>query len=210
MKNVIRVASLIAAMGVVGSSAFAAAPKSIANLQKAYVGETTAASKYTQFSADSSRRGFKAESLLFRAAAQAEEIHAGNHAAVLREMGGKIPTPGVYHMPPSHNLTNSQVVESHLKDAAKGEMYERNIMYPTMIKQAETEHAMKAVNTFQFALAAETQHAALYKKYAKNLGANKVAKVFYVCPVCGATWEGYSPKNCPTCGTSSTEFKKVR
>ncbi len=203
-------ASLMIAMGVVCSSALAATPRSLANLQKAYVGETTAASKYTQFSADSSRRGFRAESLLFKAAAQAEEIHAGNHAAVLREMGGSIPQPGVYHMTPAQNLTNRQIVEMHLKDAAKGEMYERNVMYPTMIKEAESEHATKAVNTFQFALAAETQHAALYKKYAKNLGSNKIAKVFYVCPVCGATWEGYSPKLCPTCGTRSTEFKKVR
>ena len=209
MKKAFGIASMIIALGAMCSIAIAAAPKSIANLQKAYVGETTAASKYSQFGADSFRRGYKAEAQLFRSAAQAEEIHAGNHAAVIREMGATIPIPGVYRLLPEKGLTSRQVVASHLQDAFRGEMYERNTMYPTMIKTAQVEGAGKAVNTFQYALAAETQHAALYKKYSSNIGNNKMVKQFYVCPVCGATWEGNGPKTCPTCGTSATDFKKV-
>jgi rubrerythrin len=32
---------------------------------------------------------------------------------------------------------------------------------------------------------------------------------YYVCPVCGNTFEGSTPDNCPICGTPKEKFRKL-
>jgi rubrerythrin len=57
------------------------------NLQAAYNGESNAHSRYLAFAKQASLEGYGEVASLFRAAARAEEIHASNHAAVLRMLG---------------------------------------------------------------------------------------------------------------------------
>ena len=45
--------------------------------------------------------------------------------------------------------------------AIKGEVYERDVMYPEFLKQARAERNADAIETFSFAKNAETEHARL-------------------------------------------------
>ena len=55
------------------------------NLQEAFAGESQANRKYLAFADKADQEGFKQVAKLFRAAADAETVHARNH---LRVMGG--------------------------------------------------------------------------------------------------------------------------
>src|SRR5579863_3519741 len=63
--------------------------KTLENLQAAYNGETNAHFRYLSFARGADEEGFAPVASLFRAAAQSEEIHAKNHAEVIRELGAE-------------------------------------------------------------------------------------------------------------------------
>ena len=115
----------------------------------------------------------------FRAAARAEEIHANNHAVVIKKLGGtpeaKIETPDV------------KTTKENLEAAIKGETYERDTMYPEFLKQARAVRNTDAIQTFNYAKTAEAEHAKLYTAALNNLDKSKgaKAKTFYVCGVYG-------------------------
>lgn len=160
------------------------------NLQKAYNGESNANVMYLEFAKKADEEGYQQVSNLFRAAAQAEAIHRDNHAKVIKAMGAtpenNITTPEVKST--ADNLTKS--LGGNLSTAIKGESYERDSMYPEFIKQAKTEANQPAVQTFSYALAAETQHAQLYNEAHNNLESwrNKTHP-FYVCKASGETYK---------------------
>lgn len=158
------------------------------NLQKAYNGESNAHVMYLAFSKKADEEGYKEVANLFRAAAKAEEIHRDNHAKVIEAMGAT----------PKNNITNPEVKSTsdnlekslggNLSAAIKGESYERDSMYPKFIKQAQAEGDKPAVQTFSYALAAETQHAQLYNEAKNNLKSWRTkTHPFYVCKVSGET-----------------------
>ena len=57
------------------------------NMQAAYNGESNAHSRYLAFAKQADVEGYGEVASLFRAAARAEEIHASNHATVIRRLG---------------------------------------------------------------------------------------------------------------------------
>ena len=71
----------------------------MSNLQTAFNGESNAHARYLAFAVKADAEGYAGVASLFRAAARAEEIHAGNHAAVIKDFGGipvaKLEDPGV-------------------------------------------------------------------------------------------------------------------
>ena len=70
---------------------FAKAPaKTIENIKAAIKGETTASAKYAAYAKKAKQEGFAKAALLFEAASKAESIHAGNHRAVLEQLGTKM------------------------------------------------------------------------------------------------------------------------
>ena len=106
----------------------AAAPTTtLDNLQAGFNGESNAHSRYLAFAEKAGQEGYGEVASLFRAAAKAEEVHAANHAAVIKKMGGtaqaKIETPVV------------KSTKENLEAAIKGESYERDTMYPEFLKQ---------------------------------------------------------------------------
>lgn len=170
------------------------------NLQAAFNGESNAHSRYLSFAKQADAEGYAGVASLFRAAARAEEIHAGNHAAVIKAFGGV----------PEAKLETPQVrsTRNNLEAAVQGETYERDQMYPAFIQQAEVEESADALQTFQFARAAEAEHAKLYSEALQDLENRKARAVFYVCPVCGFTTP--TPvENCPTCATPKERFEQV-
>ena len=61
----------------------------IDNLLAAFEGESNANAKYVAFAVKADADGWHGAASLFRAAAQAEQIHAANHARVIRQLGGE-------------------------------------------------------------------------------------------------------------------------
>lgn len=157
------------------------------NLQDAFAGESQANRKYLAFAKKAELEGYGQVAKLFRAAAEAETIHAHNH---LKELGGIKST------------------KDNLLAAISGETYEFQKMYPQMITDATDETAKNALRSFTLANEVEKIHAALYQKALDNLGKN-VAADYYVCQVCGYTAEGEAPDDCPVCKAKKQAFKKV-
>ncbi len=157
------------------------------NLQNAFAGESQANRKYLAFARQAETEGYVQVARLFRAAAEAETIHAHNH---LRAMEGIKST------------------KENLLTAISGESYEFQKMYPQMIADATDEAAKNALRSFTLANEVEKIHAALYRKALDSLGKNVEAD-YYVCSVCGYTAEGEAPDDCPVCKAKKQAFKKV-
>ncbi|MGD1120339.1 MAG: rubrerythrin family protein [Dehalococcoidales bacterium] len=160
------------------------------NLQEAFAGESQARNKYTFFAEKADQAGNKQVARLFRAAAEAETVHARAH---LRAMG-EIKTD-----------------KENLGAAVSGEYYEFTSMYPGFLEQAEKENNKAAVMSFDYANQVEQIHHRLFQAALKDMEAGKAPKetVYYVCPVCGNTVEGEAPDRCPICATAGSKFKKI-
>jgi rubrerythrin len=177
--------------------------KTLDNLQTALSGETNASLKYKAFAVKADEEGYKQVAVLFRAAAQAEKIHADNHANVITQLSG---IPKAVTQTPEVKTT-----AENLKAAIEGETYERDTMYPGFLAQAMTDKARGAVRTFNYALAVETEHAKLYAEALKSLDAWKEISInFYVCSVCGNTLTNIDFKKCPVCFTDAGDYKEVK
>lgn len=161
--------------------------KSEENLREAFAGESQANRKYLAFAQQADKEGYKQVAKLFRAAAEAETVHAHAH---LRVLGG---------------VKSSA---ENLKEAIAGETHEFKSMYPEMIAVAEAEGQKAAVRSFTFANEVEKIHAGLYQKALDNLE-NLEDVDYYVCSVCGYTCESEAPDKCPVCSATSKAFSKT-
>ena len=157
------------------------------NLKEAFAGESQANRKYLAFAKKADDEGFKQVAKLFRAAAEAETVHAHNH---LKELSGIKST------------------KENLVEAINGESYEFQKMYPEMIEKAKDEGNKSAMRSFHIANEVEKVHAGLYKKALDSLGKNQEVD-YYICKVCGNTVEGEPPDVCPVCGAKKMAFYKV-
>jgi rubrerythrin len=161
--------------------------KTIDNLKEAFAGESQANRKYLAFAKKADAEGYPQAARLFRAAAEAETVHAHAHLAAMKGIGS---------------------TKDNLQSAVDGETFEFTSMYPDMIKQARKEGQEEAAISFDNANRVEAIHADLYKKVLQNLG--KEAKVVYhVCQVCGNTVENSAPDICPICGSPKSKFKRI-
>ena len=160
---------------------------SMDNLKNAFAGESQANRKYLAFAKKAEEEGFKQVASLFRAAAEAETVHAHNH---LRVMGGVKST------------------KENIQEAIGGETFEFTKMYPQMIEEARKGGNKQAQQSFEFANKVEKIHAELYQKALNSLGKNETVD-YYVCQVCGNTVENAAPDKCPICGASKSMFIKI-
>lgn len=159
--------------------------KTLTNLMEAFAGESQANRKYLAYSKKAGADGKLNAAKLFKAASDAETLHALKHFEVADKIKS---TP------------------ENLKDAVAGETHEYKEMYPDFVKQAEAEGNKDAVRTFTFAMKAEEVHAKLYQEALENL--DETAEVFYyLCPVCGNI-EKEVPGNCSICGVPGAKFIK--
>ena len=161
------------------------------NLAAAFAGESQANRKYLAFAKKAAEDGFPQVAKLFRAAAEAETIHAHAH---LRVMGG------------------IKATAENLQAAIEGEGYEFQEMYPDFLKEAEADGNKPAVFSFKNALAVEEIHHGLYNKakQAVDGGSDLPATSIYICPVCGNTVEGVVPDKCPVCGIPGARFIEIQ
>jgi len=160
------------------------------NLKAAFAGESQANRKYLFFADKAEEEGLRQVARLFRAAADAETVHARAH---LRVLGGVRST------------------RENLQAAIDGEGYEFTKMYPEFIKQAEAEGNLAAKRSFELANQVEKIHHELYSKVfaAVRDGKSLAEQAVYVCQVCGMTVEGEAPDKCPVCGSPKKQFKRI-
>lgn len=157
------------------------------NLHEAFAGESQANRKYLAFAKQADKEGYPQIAKLFRAAAEAETVHAHAH---LRAMGGIGTT------------------QENLEEAVSGETYEFKSMYPNMIEAAKEEGKTAAERSFVYANEVEKVHAQLYQNVLDNMGSLETAD-YYVCSVCGFTCEKEPPDECPVCSSKAKAFFKV-
>ena len=161
--------------------------KTLDNLKEAFAGESQANRKYLAFAKQADKEGYPQAAKLFRAAAEAETVHAHAH---LRAMDGI-----------------GKTVEN-LKGAISGETFEFKEMYPDMIETAKEEGEKSAERSFAYANKVEEIHAGLYQKALDNIDSAEEVD-YHVCPVCGYTCENEPPEKCPVCGAMGRSFSKV-
>ncbi len=176
--------------------------KVLDNLQTAFNGESNAHARYLEFANKADQEGYGSVASLFRAAARAEQIHADNHAVVIRKLGGN----------PQAKIEKTAVksTSENLQVAIQGETYERDVMYPQFIKEARAERNTDALQTFNYAKSAETEHARLYTEAHSNLAQLKGKAVsYYVCTVCGFTTTKMDFDKCPSCFNPKDKYVAV-
>jgi rubrerythrin len=181
----------------------------VQNLLAAFEGESNAHAKYTAFAVKADADGLHGAASLFRAAARAEQIHAANHARVIKQLGGEAKCE-------IHAVEVKTTLEN-LKAALGGEQYEIDTMYPGFLEEATGRGNTAAIRTFHGALEAEKTHARLYgEAIALLVGVKKdswigAAREFYVCPVCGYTSETEEEhERCPVCNCQWERFEIIR
>lgn len=161
------------------------------DLQNAFAGESQANRRYLAFAKKAEAEGYPEVAKLFRAAAEAETVHAHAH---LRAMGGIKST------------------KENLEEAIKGESFEFKQMYPGYVEQAREEQAKAALASFQNAMAVEQVHHSLYIEALNVVQAGKdiPARKTFVCSVCGNTVVDEPPQKCPVCGAPKDKFNEIQ
>jgi len=164
--------------------------RTIENLKDAFAGESQANRRYLAFAEKAEKEGLMQAAKLFRAAAEAETIHALNHLRTMGEIKSTI---------------------ENLDAAVSGETFEFKEMYPKYLSIAKQEENDQAAWSFDVANKVEQVHAGLFSKAVEALRNNKeLTKIdYYVCSVCGNTVEGMVPEKCPICGAPKTKFFKI-
>lgn len=157
-------------------------------LKEAFAGESQANRKYLAFAAKADQEGHPQAACLFRAAAEAETIHAHNHLRALKAI---------------------RSTRENIQEAVAGESHEFKSMYPAMIDAAKAEGNKDAERSFHYANEVEKVHARLYQELLEGLSNTGDTYAYYVCPVCGYTAGKAAPELCPVCGAKGEMFKKV-
>jgi rubrerythrin len=160
------------------------------NLKAAFAGESQANRRYLAFAQKAEEEGFTQAAKLFRAAAEAETVHALNHLKITGEVKSTL---------------------ENLNTALGGETFEYTKMYPEFLGAAKDEKNKQAAWSFDVANKVEAIHAKLYQKAVDAVKAKKdMPKVdYWVCSVCGNTVEGQAPEICPVCGNPRSKFFKA-
>ena len=160
------------------------------NLESAFAGESQANRKYLFFAEKAEEEGHKRIARLFRAAADAETVHAKNHLRVMQGI---------------------KSTRENLLAAIGGESHEFTEMYPAFIEKAEAEGEEKAADSFEMANKVEQIHHRLYESALSMIDNDQAMelKPFYVCQYCGNTVEGEAPEKCIVCGAPKKIFKLI-
>ncbi len=156
-------------------------------LKEAFAGESQANRSYQAFAAKADKEGYPQAAKLFRAASEAEAVHATNHLRVMKGI---------------------RSTQENLKQAISGEDHEYTKMYPEMIAVAKAEKAKDAETSFFWANEVEKIHSQLFNKV---LSTQSTAETYpyYVCPYCGNTVERGPPSRCQVCGGDGKDFMRI-
>lgn len=166
--------------------------KTLANLQAAFAGESQARNKYTYYAGAAKKEGYNQIASFFEETAQNEKEHAKIWFKLIHDGVGS--------------------TMENLEDAATGESYEWNEMYPGFAKEAREEGFERIAKLFEMVAAIEKEHEERYRKLKSNIETNMVfnkedMQVWY-CANCGHLHVGKSaPVKCPVCDHPQAHFE---
>ena len=160
------------------------------NLAAAFAGELQARNKYLAFAKKAEDEGYPQVARLFRAAAQAELIHAQNHFRAMGEI-----------------LTTAE----NLGAADYGREFRSRQHVSAIYRRSESRRQPQgARRPSSWAWEVEQTHEALYREALADLEQTRDEDYdYYVCPVCGHTHKRGAPDKCPVCGTPGSRFERV-
>jgi rubrerythrin len=161
------------------------------NAMEAYAGESQANRKYLAFAEQAESEGYKNIARLFRAASEAEGVHARK---LMKAMG----------------MIKS--TKENVQGSISGETHEYTKMYPGFLKEAEEEKKTDVALVFTYASKAEEVHAGLYKEAlnALNNRMDMSNRTVWICPVCGDIFLGQAPEKCPICSAVRKVFREIQ
>lgn len=161
------------------------------NLREAFAGESQANQRYLFFAEKAGNEGNSQVARLFRAAAEAEKVHAGNFFSIMDGVGSS---------------------KDNLLAGSIGEHYEFTRVYPSFIEKAQEDRSERAQVYFEYANEVERIHHDLFQRALKALetGQQMEDKPYFVCPVCGNTVETEAPDKCPICGAPGDMFIEIK
>ena len=161
--------------------------KVLQDFMEGFAGESQANRKYLIYAEQAEKEGYTNVARLFRAAADAETIHAFNEFKAAGKLGN---------------------TAANLEDAINGKTYENQVMYPKFAEDAVKANDEKMAKLFNGIGAVEDVHAKLYKEALEAVKSGKdVEGDYYLCPICGYV-DKEIPDKCPICGASGSKFKK--
>jgi rubrerythrin len=159
----------------------------MSDLEKAFTNESQTSVKYLSFAKKAEQEGLREIAKLFKAASEAERIHARNH---LRAMEVK-----------RNSMDNIKVSIDEKVRAIEQ-------MYHPMLEHAKEEGDHWSVKSFCYAYEAGKVVAKLFEDTLMNSGEEKKVD-YFVCKVCGLIVENEVPEKCPLCGSQKKVFKRI-
>jgi len=161
------------------------------NLQEAFAGESQARNKYTYFASKAKKEGYVQISNIFTETAANEKEHAEIWYKILTGIGSTVDC---------------------LREAAEGEAYEWQEMYPGFAKTAREEGFDEIAELFEAVAAIEKEHEERYKKLLKNIEDKIVfsrdGDAIWQCSNCGHIVVGKdAPEVCPVCNHAQAYFQ---
>ena len=160
------------------------------NLQAAFAGESQARNKYTYFASKAKKEGYVQISQIFEETAANEKEHAKMWYKILTGVGSTVDC---------------------LKEAAAGESYEWQEMYPSFAAKAREEGFDEIAELFEAVAAIEKEHEERYRKLLKNIEDKIVfsrdGDCIWQCANCGHIVVGKdAPEVCPVCEHPQSYF----
>ncbi|MCF8094920.1 MAG: rubrerythrin family protein [Desulfobacteraceae bacterium] len=174
------------------------------NILTAFAGESQARNRYTYFSAQAYKDGYIQITNIFEETANQEKEHAKRLFKFLE--GG---TAEVRASFPAGKIGTTL---ENLNEAAEGEKYEHEEMYPGFAKEAEEEGFAEVAAVMRSIAIAEQLHERRYRSFIANIENGRVFKkdseVTWKCQNCGYTHKGTeAPAECPSCAHPRDHFE---
>ena len=174
------------------------------NILIAFSGESQARNRYTYFASVAKKEGYEQISAIFTETADQEKEHAKRLFKYLE--GGEVEITAAFPA----GVIGATV--DNLLEAAGGESYEENDMYPSFAAIADEEGYPEVAATFRHIAKAEGFHKRRYAALADNIKTGKVfkrdGKILWRCRNCGYPMESdHAPDKCPACEHPKAYFE---
>ncbi len=174
------------------------------NLLIGFAGESQARNRYNYYASVAKKEGYVQVSEIFTETADQEKEHAKRLFKFLE--GGDVDIKASF---PAGMIRDTS---ENLADAAKGEDYEWQVMYPEFAKVAREEGFNEIADVFEAIAIAEKQHSKRFLGVKELVDAatmfKKTEPVVWRCMNCGYIVESKeAPGLCPACAHSQAHFE---
>lgn len=189
--------------------------KLVEALAQAYVGESQARMRYTEYAKIAGKEGYEQIKAIFLETSEHEKTHGKNYYRMIQKVFAKIEgkTDMLEIDKVAVPVVRGTTIEN-LKQAIAGEHHENSEMYPAIAKIAEEEGFKDLAKQIRAIAIAEEHHEARYKMLLEQLEKasffKKDDEFWWLCLECGYWHHGKEPpRMCPSCDHPRAFFKKM-